>query len=116
MSFNDDNTLQLALHTPLDLHLYPWTSVEIWLAHLADWEVVSTVNSFQLDAHFDTLLVKLPGVTVMPGFGRELHLLDTPKIHLDDLELDSTVVTEKVRVHSRAKVEPDKSSDYGRGP
>lgn len=82
------------------MHLYPWRFVEIWLADAADWEVVSTMNSFQLESHLDTLLVKLPGVTVIPGFGGELHVMETPKIYSDDEELYSTLVTEEVRVHS----------------
>ena len=70
----------------------------MWLADAAEWEVVSTMNSFHLESHLDTLLVKLPGLTVTPGFGGELHLMDTQKIRLDDEELFSTLVTEKVGV------------------
>ena len=114
VSFNDDNTLQLALHAPLDQHLYPWTFVEIWLADTGDWEVVSTLNSFQLEAHFDTLLVKLPGVTVMPGFGRELHQLESPNICSEDMELESIAVTEEVRVLTGMERSADHATDYDR--
>ncbi|RPD67801.1 hypothetical protein L226DRAFT_576935 [Lentinus tigrinus ALCF2SS1-7] len=79
INFNDDNTLQLGIHSPLDAELHPWGIVEIWLAGDGEWSVVSIGNSFHLDAKYDTILVRIPGITLMPGFGREMNSLEAAR-------------------------------------
>ncbi|RPD52011.1 hypothetical protein L227DRAFT_618190 [Lentinus tigrinus ALCF2SS1-6] len=75
VSFNDDNTLQLGLHSPLDEDLAPWNRVLMWLVDEADWVAVSISASFHVSAEYDSLLLKFPGIALTPGIGRELNVL-----------------------------------------
>ncbi|KAI0710285.1 hypothetical protein C8T65DRAFT_739737 [Cerioporus squamosus] len=95
VSFNDDNKLQLAFHSPLDEDLYPWNRVDIWLAAEEEWATVSTLNTFELDARYDTLLVKLPCVTCLPGFGRWVSVFDGMKTRPEDFGETVYAVTEE---------------------
>ena len=98
VSFNDDNTLQLALHAPLEEDLDDWHLVQLWVWEMADWEVVSTLNSFHVDAKYDSVLVKLPGVTCTPGFGRELWTTEAGDEQPEGFGEQALLVTEEVRV------------------
>ncbi|KAI0705768.1 hypothetical protein C8T65DRAFT_696370 [Cerioporus squamosus] len=95
VSFNDDNKLQLAFHSPLDEDLYPWNRVDIWLAAEEEWAMVSTLNSFELDAAYDTLLIKFPFVECLPGFGSQLCAFDAVKSRPHDFGELSYTVTEE---------------------
>ncbi len=75
ISFNDDNTIQLGLHTPLDDDLV-WSRVSMWLPADEEWSVVSIDDSFWLPVEYDTILLRLPGSVHALGMGREIHALE----------------------------------------
>ncbi|TFK85200.1 hypothetical protein K466DRAFT_601377 [Polyporus arcularius HHB13444] len=75
VSFNDDNTLQLVVHTPLDADLL-WNRVNMWLAEDAEWQMISVAESFWLEAEYNTVLLRIPGTIHALGLGREIHALE----------------------------------------
>ncbi len=66
--------------------------------------MVSVFNRFELDARYDTLLVKLPFVTCVPGFGRELCAFDAAKDRPGDFGEDEYAVLKEVRGYSPARL------------
>ncbi len=113
VSFNDDNTLQLGLHTPLDADL-TWTRVNLWLAEDAEWSVVSIEDSFWLSADYDTVLLRVPGTMHPLGLGREMHALDCKHDRPENFGDVPFKPTENVRSSTWRRPHADRIPDGGR--
>lgn len=84
----------------------------MWVGH-ADWRIVSIVDSFWVDAEYDTVLVRLPGTMRAIGMGREIHALHCCAQELVGVSDDTTEPTEKVCTHHRGEQLTDYLADDG---
>ena len=83
INVNAFGLIELGLHTPFRDDCDTWTRVERWLREDREWHVVSTLRGFWPPETEDVILLRIPGVGLNIGLGRQLRRLAPPRATFD---------------------------------